>query len=85
MENLVEEPTIEELMEMSDEERRHLVMSVFGTIFPQVQDLLVRLSINPAPQLRAEDIPILVQALYLASIEYSRYMSNMVPEGESIH
>lgn len=80
-----EEISLEEFMQLSEEDRRHILMSSFGSQFSQVHNLIVKLSILPPSSLTEEETPILVQALYLASIEYTRYCENLIPEGEPIH
>lgn len=77
--------TAEEWMKLPDEERRSLLMSAFGNVFPDVQRLIVKLSILPVKAITQEEAPILLEALYLASIEYTRYCTQTIPEGESFH
>jgi hypothetical protein len=72
-------------MNMSEEERRHVIMSSFGEVFPEVQRLIVKLSIMPSSAITETESSILLHALYLSSIEYTRYCNQMVPEGASLH
>jgi hypothetical protein len=79
------EISLEELMAMSEEERRHVIMSSFGEVFPDVQRLIVKLSIMPSSSITETESAILLHALYLSSIEYTRYCNNLIPEGEPLH
>lgn len=77
--------TAEEWMQLPDDERRNLIMSAFGEVFPEVQRLIIKLSIFPITALTQEEAPALLEALYLASIEYTRYCNEAVPEGAELH
>ena len=73
-------------MNLSDEERRHLAMSYFGEIFPEVQDLLNRLtSEDKIIKMTEMDIIVCIHAMYLASIEYTRYCTEQVKKDEVVH
>lgn len=77
--------SIEELMELSEDERRYLIMSNFSEVFPYVQNLILKLSLSNTTTLSQEESIVAIQALYLASIEYTRYWNKVIPEGERIH
>lgn len=79
------EITLEELMDMPEDKRRMLLMSSFSHVFPDVQRLIVKLSILPPSAITDSDTTVLLHALYLATMEYSRYVSTLIPEGEPIH
>lgn len=77
--------TVQEIMQMNDEDRRHLAMHTFGEIFPEMQLLLAKLTSDQEEiGFTQRDLMLCIHAIYVASMEYTRYCTEQTEEG-AIH
>jgi len=81
----MDNPTVEEVLQLSSEERRHLAMATFGQVFPQMQELLERLTTQNTVSISEQDLMLCIHAIYLASIEYTRYCTEQADTEGAIH
>lgn len=77
--------TVQEIMQMSDDDRRHLAMTTFGEVFPDMQLLLDKLSSEKTIDITQRDLMLCIHAIYLASIEYNRYCVEQTKDFGEVH
>lgn len=78
--------TLQEIMQLSDEERRQLAMHTFGEVFPEMQVLLHKLTTEEGTvSITQHDLMLCIHAIYLASIEYTRYCGEQTSDVGALH
>ena len=67
---------MEDIENLSEEDRRHFMMNAFHEQYPIALQLLQKMSINTHLKIEAEELIAIVRGLSIACVEYQNYIEN---------
>lgn len=76
---------MDDIENLSEEDRRHYMMSAFREQYPIALELLHKMSINTHLKIEAEELVAIVRGLSIACVEYQNYIENNSVDITELH
>lgn len=76
---------MEDIENLSEEDRRHYMMNAFHEQYPVALELLHKMSINTHLKIEAEELVAIVRGLSIACVEYQNYIENHFIDRTELH